>query len=77
MVFVTKRTEEAYYAQGKYRNITSHRSYDILYLGLFRSAGLQGGVVNGHTVLTRTLVFQRSLTVPRPSQALHDDLILG
>ena len=58
-------------------NNASHRSYDILYLGLSRSAGLHGGVVNGHTVPTSTLVVYRSLAVLRPSQALHDDLILG
>ena len=46
-------------------------------MGLFRFAGLHGGVVNGHTALTCTLVVQRSLTVLRSSQALHDDLILG
>ena len=36
---------------------------------------MYGGVVHGHTVLPCTLVFQRSLAVLRPSQALHYDLI--
>ena len=42
---------------------------------MFRFVGLHGGVVNGHTVLTCTLVVQRSLTVLRPSQALHDPIL--
>ena len=75
--FCDNRTEQAYYARGEQRYITSHRSYDILYLGMFRFAGLHGGVVNGHTVLTYTLIVQPNVTVLLPSQALHDDLMLG
>ena len=56
------RTEEAYpRIKGKQRNITSHPSYDILYLvlfcGLLLGCTLHGRVVNGHICICIIVIF--------------------